>query len=273
MNADAYKAAMERAERGEFDNVEDPHRSLSVEEYQAWSSIGMGDVSRLDPELRPYVQPEETRSIVWVKHPLVFQTWPSPNQANYALRMKKRLLAEAERDEKWGSYIFLHERPHRMTALWTLWSEQRIGRDTLRDLLPQVWLDTELPHQFGDVPVWLFAAAGFVHDLDDDCETPPWNDGDMVRIYRGANAADPPGISWTTDHERAVWFSKRWENHRGPAVVFTGLAPAHKIRGYFTGRNESEVVIEPDDVVDLTHSGGVVKALLGNRAARRKEGR
>jgi len=68
---------------------------------------------------------------------------------------------------------------------------------------------------------------------------------DTISIHRGykfPSLAD--GFSWTTDVERAKWFAKRFDGN----FVVSGNCRKGDVIGYFTDRNESEIVIHPKNV-------------------------
>lgn len=70
---------------------------------------------------------------------------------------------------------------------------------------------------------------------------------DEVEVYRGSCPHNQLGWSWTTDLEKARWFAGRsvGDTTRYVSVV---TVPKSSIIGYLTGRGESEVVIDPDDI-------------------------
>lgn len=171
----------------------------------------------------------------FVKHPLVFGSATLPGQLNRQLEFKLKATAEAYGNADWSRYLWLHERPYRMPTLHTLWTKRQIGRGQLKALLAQVWQDTEMPHQFGDICVELFKASGFITDDAEGWSTLQ----DPLEIYRGGFAH---GISWTTDREKAAWFGRRF--YRADHYLWTGRVLKHKCFAYITDRAEHEVVVE-----------------------------
>ena len=68
---------------------------------------------------------------------------------------------------------------------------------------------------------------------------------DTITVYRGVvgTAEDSYlGLSWSLNQETAEWFAKRF-GHRG--YVYEGQIDKKYVYAYFSGRNESEVVIHP----------------------------
>lgn len=68
-----------------------------------------------------------------------------------------------------------------------------------------------------------------------------------VEVYRGSCPHNQLGWSWTTDLEKARWFAGRSVGDTTRYVSVTRV-PKSSIIGYLTGRGESEVVIDPDDI-------------------------
>lgn len=75
----------------------------------------------------------------------------------------------------------------------------------------------------------------------------------MITVYRGCLEENRDGWSWTTDRAKAKWFAERafLASADTDRYVMIAQAPREKIIGYHTGRNESEVVINPDDLLDI----------------------
>jgi len=71
------------------------------------------------------------------------------------------------------------------------------------------------------------------------------NLSDTVTVYRGVTgkAADAShGLSWSLQYETAQWFAKRFGD-RG--CVYEAQIEKEHIHAYFSGRNESEVIVHP----------------------------
>lgn len=70
---------------------------------------------------------------------------------------------------------------------------------------------------------------------------------DFITVYRGCGSWNELGWSWTTDREKARWFAKR---AFGPPERLVQRVTVHKkdVLAYLTGRNESEIVLNPQDL-------------------------
>ena len=60
------------------------------------------------------------------------------------------------------------------------------------------------------------------------------------------------GWSWTTDPDKAEWFARRFAVRGKECFVAEGTVSKQYVIAYFTGRNESEIVVDPRRVVVST---------------------
>ena len=70
--------------------------------------------------------------------------------------------------------------------------------------------------------------------------------GDPVTVYRGVASADKGNVkalSWTLDRKTAEWFAHRFGKD---GTVYTAQIKKDDICAYFSGRKESEVIVNPD---------------------------
>ena len=201
------------------------------------------DEMKLDPELRLWVQDGPLGRML--NHPLVQQITIMWKPANEMLRKKQERVAKLTAEGKWEAAIFFYERPYRMTTLDIWWRSQRITREQLHTILPIVWIDTEYPRQFGDIPKRLFREArkiGLVTDIPDaESFALP---REPFTVYRGVNRKrDGRGMSWTKSAAIADFFALRL-SRTGRGYVFACEATPDRILGLFEGRGESEVVLD-----------------------------
>jgi hypothetical protein len=103
----------------------------------------MARQEELDPELEPWLVHDGPFGTC-LKHPLVFSIIHAPPMnafVNAQLKQKQRRLREARAEEKWETFVWLHERPYRLDA-FTHVSWHLDGPDYWK-LLGRVWTDTE----------------------------------------------------------------------------------------------------------------------------------
>ena len=58
------------------------------------------------------------------------------------------------------------------------------------------------------------------------------------------------GLSWTQDREQAIWFAKRFHAVHGErGKVIEGICKKADVLAYFAGRDEQEIVVDPEKVM------------------------
>jgi hypothetical protein len=140
----------------------------------------------------------------------------------------------------WSAYLHVVvERPWRMSTLEQLYERGRIDVDELRDLLPEIWTDTEMPGGNLEDPAYLWREVGFATDDQEEWDALP----EKLTLWRGGYAG---GISWTTDREKAEWFARRFATDGESLSVWEVTIDKDQALGYLTGRGESEVILPPE---------------------------
>lgn len=77
---------------------------------------------------------------------------------------------------------------------------------------------------------------------------------DEITIFRGAGSASTPyskAISWTTDISRAYFFAS-WRYDGKSARIFEGHVKKSDVIEYITDRNESEILVQPGKVTNVS---------------------
>ena len=197
----------------------------------------------LHPALQPWVV--ETRVMgTMVKHPFVFaHLGPDgmlSEQANKIYNWKRQVRQEYLAERDWINYLWAHERPWRMHQLEKMWVRRRITIEELRELLPTIWIDTEIPEGNQAEPMFLFREAGFVTDDPEGWEALP----ERMKLYRGVDGElelTPTGPSWTLSEATARFFA-----YRGGAngTVYHVTVDKSTALAYFTGREEAEIILD-----------------------------
>ena len=199
----------------------------------------------LDPELEACLAPSAVGQVL--RHPLVYAVpyVPIPGLYNKMLAEKKAALEAAEKAGSWQTYIWLHERPHRMNALASICHLWEHEDPDFWSLFGAVWIDSEN----------LWQAIEFIGDTLTDPEvsrqmmvdrerltfaTFP----DEIRVFRGASEWNVNGWSWTTSYHKARWFQHR----QGDGKMIAALVRRENVHAWITQRGESEIIVNPDDV-------------------------
>lgn len=205
----------------------------SLEMLKQYSNV------KLNPELQKFVV--ETEIGKYIKHPLVFSPLVLPGLANQMLEQKYNQLRKALDTKNFSQYVFLHERPYRVSVFKDI--KHELTDENYWKLLSSIWTDTENSYQ--DLGTWknLFKSKrGQRHNLmtEDELNTMESLD-DTVTIFRGCvKNLNEDGLSWTLDKERAEWFANRFDQE---GIVIEKAIGKEKIVAYFSGREEEEIII------------------------------
>lgn len=227
---------------------------MVAESVPDWLGEDPFNIDNLHEDLKPYVQDG------WLRHPFVISMPPIlVNHANAFYEQKVKEMAKAVKAQDWYKIIILHEKPYRLGVLDEMFTTGTMTEGQTRRHLAWVWSNIEAPHQYGNMPLDLFRAVGFTHDIepknrlrkDTHGSRPstviPWK---TATIYRGQRKGDPAGISWTLDKDRGIWFANRLRREGETGQLVTGLVRRADVLGYFTGRGEDEIVVDPEQVQD-----------------------
>jgi len=138
--------------------------------------------------------------------------------------------------------LLWHDRNDGPVLLWEWWHREQIPDDEFARLLPEVWHMAEFPVSSIGHKAWLdmFFSAGFVTDCGASRPEKP------LTVYRGHDRAHMRGFSWTTRIEQAQWFAERFQAIRPPTFVFEVTVPPHAVLADILGRNEFEIVVNPN---------------------------
>lgn len=87
---------------------------------------------------------------------------------------------------------------------------------------------------------------------------------DLVTVYRGVtshNADNVKALSWTLDRDKAAWFAHRFGED---GTVYEAQIPKQHIWAFLNSRGESEVIVDPRELQDITESQDEGMALTQN---------
>jgi hypothetical protein len=182
-----------------------------------------------------------------VHHPLVIGSLTADAaNINRTYRYKKDALSKARADGDWERYVFLHERPYRLGAMFKAPIKHlRKNPSKFWKLVGRVWRDTEYPYQhpkkwrqlWGE-PIegrWACMSEEEICFLDTLLE--------KIEVWRGtSHTGDPNGLAWTLDREKAVWFAQRFCSETRPPLLAKGIVGKRDVLAYFEKRGEREIV-------------------------------
>ena len=211
----------------------------------------------LEPELEEYLS--EMPGLGYkLQHPLVYHVPFSHSfskMANRLFREKQEALEKARAEKNWSKIVFLHERPWRFQALVNILDDHLLADEVLWPLIGHMWTDSDNIHQNyqGWRDLWSdstsqeqrMALCMKTHEQEAFRALP-----DRIPVFRGVqHTRAVKGLSWSTDRDKAVWFSRRY---RGPSILASGMVDKSDVLAHFLDRNESEIVVFPEDVLELT---------------------
>lgn len=197
---------------------------------------------------------------VILHHPLVVETFPlntmPPDMIElinkrYTLRAATK--AQALLSKNWGSFVFMHERPYRIEALIEAQGSGLCDDPkTHWSLVGDVWTDSENICQFMDEwkEIWDCGVEKRHLVMSADERKALKAMPTFIDVWRGVGfKSSVNGMSWTVDRGKAIWFANRYsaDKNRTPMLV-SGRVQKSDVIAHFMGRNESEIVVNPDDV-------------------------
>ena len=147
-------------------------------------------------------------------------------------------------------------KPYGMTFL--KYSAHHLSKKDFSQILADAWIRSENPNDDPNLSqaklLSLFQSAEPSHLMSQD-ELNTLNDLDStVTVYRGVtsfNAKNVKALSWTLDRNVAEWFASRFDED---GTVYQAQIDKPHIYAYFDGRNESEVIVDPKYLMDITES-------------------
>lgn len=135
------------------------------------------------------------------------------------------------------------------------YAKEHLSTTDLSQILADAWMRSENPNMDANVSkrelVAMFKDADKAYLMTtDECQWLAQLD-DSVTVYRGVtpyNAKNVKALSWTTDKEKAEWFAHRFGEN---GTVYKAQINKQNILAFFTGRNESEIVLNPNKLENI----------------------
>ena len=171
------------------------------------------------------------------------------------LARRQRDAAEAARERgDLGAYLNHHAEPERVHALARVSDD--LDHRTYWEQVAAQWVHDDQPSVNGDLWRRLLTAGRPCREaMMTEAEHAALRQrSPAFPVFRGFSPpGTPDGLSWTTDRECAVWFA-RWEGRghredRRGACVVSGRVRRDDVIAYFSERDESEVLVLPEDVM------------------------
>ena len=177
------------------------------------------------------------------------------------------ITANAENLKKWRDYVgglikkaktaydifMLLNKGYAMTFL--KFAKYALSDEDLAEILADAWVQAENPNMDCNVTkaelVSMFKRSDKAYLMTETERRRLAELEETVTVYRGVtpyNAMNVKALSWTLDKKKAEWFAHRF-GEKG--TVYTAQIKKGDILAVFTGRNESEVVLNPSKLEQL----------------------
>ena len=153
----------------------------------------------------------------------------------------------------WGIYAFINK-PYGLTFL--KFAEPHLSKEEFSKLLGDAWVRSENPNDDPNFTkrdlIAMFKRADKQALMTEE-DYKQWQGLDeTITVYRGVtshNAKNIKALSWTLDRQTADWFARRFEEE---GTVYEAQINKKDIYAYFGERCESEVVVDPKGLMDIT---------------------
>lgn len=123
-------------------------------------------------------------------------------------------------------------------------------------VLADAWIRSETPNNDPNLSrgklLSMFKASDPIVLMDSEERERFESLDDVVTIYRGVRSSRPGNVkalSWTLDREVAQWFAGRYGRQ---GTVYEAKIDKKHIHALFLGRNESEVIVDPKYLTEIT---------------------
>lgn len=215
-----------------------------------------------------YMEPEQTEfSPIIVHHPFTTSGIVGLKDAEGNLRIGNIVESQEDRTE-WQkqmekiidgsrnalSIYHLIEKPYVLGFL--KYAAPSLSMADYSTILADAWIRSEQPNHDPNLPqsrlLAMFRAADPKLLMDDEERERLHSLADVVTVYRGVHSAKSDGVnamSWTLDKDTAAWFANRYGRQ---GKVFEAKIEKKHICALFLGRNESEVIVDPKCLTDIT---------------------
>ena len=219
-------------------------QAKQAEEYL--KSLASEFYETLHSDLVPYLDEHPELGTI-LRHPLVYQVpiW-SNGSANKMYEHKKKEIERVLLKQDYKTYVWLHERPYRLTAFEEI--SNKLTDTNYWKFVSSIWTDTE--NSYADYKKWrsLFSSKrSSKHYLMNEKEDQLLRSlPDEVVIYRGCQKnLNENGLSWSLDKSTAEFFANRF-NQKG--IILEKKISKKDIIAVFTGRGEAEVIFNDTSI-------------------------
>ena len=167
---------------------------------------------------------------------------------------RKTVSQQIEESRNAFQIYMMTNKPYGMTFL--KFAAPHLSKEDFSAILSDAWIRSENPNDDPNLPqsklVEMFASADNSYLMTSEEKQIYDELPSVVTVYRGVtsyNSENITALSWTLDKDVAGWFSKRFEED---GTVYQANIHKNHILAYFGGRNESEVIVDPNFLFNIT---------------------
>ena len=178
------------------------------------------------------------------------------NSAEDCSRWRRQVGEQIDKSENAQQIFALLNKPYYLTFL--KFAASALCEKDLGQLLASAWILEECPNQDRNVSkgelLALFKTASPIFLMDEEEQQALQALENPVTVYRGVtphNQNNVKALSWTLDRRTAEWFAHRFGEN---GTVYQAQIRKEHILALFTGRNESEVVVDPQHLEQIMKS-------------------
>lgn len=155
-------------------------------------------------------------------------------------------------DSAYGIYTLVNK-PYALTFL--KFAQPYLSEQDFGQFLSSAWTLSEAPNGDANMTrrelISAFRSVAPEYLMDEEELRQYQELEDTVTVYRGVtphNAKNIKALSWTLDRDVAEWFAHRFGEN---GTVYEAQIDKNHIFALFTGRNESEVIVNPNYLMDI----------------------
>ena len=178
------------------------------------------------------------------------------NNSDDCTRWRRKVGEQIDSAENVHQIFVLLNPPYYLTFI--KFAASALSEKDLGQLLSTAWTQEECPNQDCNVSkrelVALFRSVSLESLMDEEERATHQALEDTVTVYRGVtpyNAKNIRALSWTLDRKTADWFAHRFGEE---GTVYEAQIRKEHILALFTGRNESEVIVDPRHLEQIMES-------------------
>ena len=156
-------------------------------------------------------------------------------------------------DSAYGIFTLVNK-PY--TLAFLKFSQPYLSEQDFGQILSSAWILNESPNDDANMTrrelVSAFTSVSPEYLMDEEELREFGELDDTITVYRGVtphNAKNIKALSWTLDRNTAEWFAHRFGEE---GTVYEAQIDKEHICALFTGRNESEIIVDPRYLRDIT---------------------